>query len=439
MRYKTSLALLLGVSLMTSCQSQSVYADFLLRTPDQPMLFDGNDINAQEFQTFLGKINAFAANFVAGFHDEFSVNENSAISPLSLYMALALVVESSSGPTQTEILTALDMDITQIRTYTPLLYALANQIHQKVDADGDLITNGLIDLSNSIWFDEQITLKDAALDILAADYNAFPFAVDFLNDNAEANKAIRGFIKEKTRGLIDQDFQLDQSTLIALINTLYVKDVWNDFGGDLDFTNQSHTFQMIDKQEKTLPFLQGYYIPGNIYRGENYQSFYTSTTNGYQLKFILPDEDVALNDLLISETFQTVNAIRDYQAENNETMERMNTRILFPEFDAESENDVKPVLKNAFNINTLFTAKCDFTPLSEASMYCEKVIHKTKLTVDKTGIEGAAVTIVQMCNTSAPVETYTDVYQDFIIDRAFAYILTDQYHVPLFSGVVQVI
>ena len=57
--------------------------------------------------------------------------------------------------------------------------------------------------------------------------------------------------------------------------------------------------------------------------------------------------------------------------------------------------------------------------------------------MDKKGIEGAAVTVIQMDGaTSAGPGEYERVYEDFIIDRAFGFIITDPYDVTLFSGVV---
>ena len=47
-------------------------------------------------------------------------------------------------------------------------------------------------------------------------------------------------------------------------------------------------------------------------------------------------------------------------------------------------------------------------------------------------IEGAAVTIVAVDTES--VEMYE--YHDFVIDRAFGYLVTDKYDNILFSGVV---
>lgn len=61
--------------------------------------------------------------------------------------------------------------------------------------------------------------------------------------------------------------------------------------------------------------------------------------------------------------------------------------------------------------------------------------HLTTLTVDRKGIEGAAVVILPGAGAAGPDE-YEEVYLDFVIDRSFGYVLTDRYGTVLFTGVV---
>ena len=65
---------------------------------------------------------------------------------------------------------------------------------------------------------------------------------------------------------------------------------------------------------------------------------------------------------------------------------------------------------------------------------CTRVQHVTDLTVDKTGIEGAAVTVVADEATSVPPRE--TIYEDFVVDRAFGFLITDINNVALFSGAV---
>ena len=63
------------------------------------------------------------------------------------------------------------------------------------------------------------------------------------------------------------------------------------------------------------------------------------------------------------------------------------------------------------------------------------MIHKCSLDVNARGIEGAAVTVMVGDGAAGPGE-YEDVYQDYIVDRAFGFIISDHFGAVLFSGVV---
>ena len=127
--------------------------------------------------------------------------------------------------------------------------------------------------------------------------------------------------------------------------------------------------------------------------------------------------------------------VHSYNEYDHENKLEYHTRCYFPEFKASYNNDIKNVLINDFGIKSLFNDSCDFTKISEDVAYCGAVIHQTELKVDKTGIEGAAVTIMLMCGTAGP-SCYTLVYEDYIVDKAFGYIICNSYGIQLFSGVI---
>ena len=97
-----------------------------------------------------------------------------------------------------------------------------------------------------------------------------------------------------------------------------------------------------------------------------------------------------------------------------------------------------PIL-GQMGITTLFErSNCDFSGLSYEPAYCEDIVHATKLNVNRKGIEGAAVTILANPGAAAPDE-FEDVYLQFVIDRAFGFIISDAYGNTLFSGVVKTV
>lgn len=362
-------------------------------------------------------------------------------------MALALTIECSAENTRNELLNAMGVTYEEVKTYTKKLYAQMNNEFTQTNDFGQKEIKALELLTNSIWFEESITLKEVGLTNLADYYNCSSYAAPFDKNNSSANQALRDYVKRNTKGLIDRDFQLDESTLIALVNTLYLKEIWNSVGDELTFTNKKYSFTNYNNQTKDLELLQGYYSLGKVIEEETYNHFYTTTNHGFKLKFIVPKESYTVDDIYTKEILEHINNINDYQAVNDINKTISYTRCLFPEFKASFNEDISEVIKNKFNVNDLFNYRtCNFSNIVDEAeyldkyegIYCSSIIHQTELSVNKKGIEGAAVTIVAMDGaTSVPTEEYEKVYYDFVINRDFVFILTDSSGVVLFTGVVK--
>ena len=111
--------------------------------------------------------------------------------------------------------------------------------------------------------------------------------------------------------------------------------------------------------------------------------------------------------------------------------------VFFPEYKASFDGDLADILKNDFGINKLFDfAQCDLSNVSDEQLAYDGVIHKCSIDVKNKGIEGAAVTVMPMAGAAGPLEGYEEVYHDYIVDRAFGFIITDTYGTVIFSGVI---
>lgn len=247
---------------------------------------------------------------------------------------------------------------------------------------------------------------------------------------------MRRFVKDRTRGLIDKEYSLNDETAFAIINTLYLKDLWNLTGSDLPFTDEEYAFNNADGSVTQTKLLTGYYNGGKVYETDEYSAFYTKTLGRYKLKFILPNDGYTVDDIFTAQNIATVNELADYGDEENGVYYA--TRCFFPEFKCGYDGDLADILKEKFGIEKLFknpaneSDACDFSTLTNSPAYCTAVYHTTELAVDKKGIEGAAGTIMPG-GDGAPQATEK---YDFVIDRAFGFIITDSRDITLFSGVV---
>ena len=389
--------------------------------------------NSKEYKSFMEKLELFSAKLTVEIYKDTDKTSNLAISPISIYMALAMAISGSNGTTKREMLDAVGVTETEVLEFTKHLYAYTNSVYY----DGAEKVAAISELSNSIWIDNNIRLKEKGINVLAESFNADSYYVPFYNDNTAANQAFVDYVKSKSRGLIVPASKLEKETLFVLVNTYYMKEVWNEYGDDLKSTEESYDFKNSDGYVIKKALLQSPYTIGKMYEAESYSHYYTQTEHGYKIKFIVPKDGYTLEDVFTVDNLVNINSMNSY-ALNWEEGYRYNTRVLFPSFEAEYAKDIKPILEDKFNIRVLFANGCDMSNLSDVDMLCSAVIHQAKLKVDESGIEGAALTYIAMDNaTACPPEV--DVYLDYIVDRAFGYVLTDYSGTILFSGVVNTI
>ena len=350
-------------------------------------------------------------------------------------MALALAVECSNGETRDEILNAVGVSYDEVANFTKYIYAYTNKEYYSNGKNNQL--SAMVQLANSIWVDDDVQLKNAGISNLATNYNCDMYTVDF--GSREASQSINAYIKDMTHGLIDAKVDLPPSTIITIINTFYLKDIWNEYGKDLTFTSDPYSFKNADGSTTDIKLLRGYYNAGRVYEGDGYTSFYTTTEHNFKINFILPDEGYTIADVLTAENLYTINNITDYGYIDDENRLIHYTRVLFPEFKASFDDDIADTLKSEFNINRLFDYEdCDFSNIVDDPAFCDGVIHQCCLEVNKTGIEGAAVTYIVVDGSAEP-PAYEKVYHDMVIDRAFGFVITDFYGNVVFSGVINVV
>ena len=432
--------ILISILCLASCNKSSEYLMYEA-SKEKVNIRDYQD--SLELDLFLEKLDVFANKLtIETFYDklnkgelDLSSTDNYCISPISVYMALAMAIECSNGNTKDEILSAVGVTYEEVAKFTEYLYTIANNERYRTDE----ITNAkklmyFEQLANSIWIDEKVELKPIGLENLANLYHCSSYHAPFSTNKKSASKAVNDYIKEMTKGLIDPKTEYSKDTLFLLINTYYIKDVWNDEGDDLSFTKHKYDFKEYDNDIEKINLLEGYYKSGKVFEGINYKQFYTETDNGNSITFVVPNDGVNIKDVYTLENLNTFTQTK-YQVVNEEEKLWYQTRSLFPEYKTEFDGDLKDVFKEKLGVKVLFE-HADLSNITDGDVYCEGIYHKTKLIVDKTGIEGAAVTIMPMCGEAAPDETYTKVYYDFIVDRDFIFIMKNRYDVTLFSGII---
>ena len=413
----------------------------LLKKSQEPLNINYDHTKSENFKTFLDKFTNFSLKFNDSFLNTYDdKSSNVAISPLSLFFALAMTSECTANNSQIELLNALNMTTSELRENIPILYGLENTTSYSYDAKKDeKILKSVKDLNNSLWFSNKVNKSINTLNNLANFYYVDSYETDFKNHNTQANKDLKAYVKDKTRGLIEPSFNLDIDTLLVLLNTFYVKDVWNEIGYDLSLTDTLYDFIGRNESINKTNLMMGNYVGGRAIHTDSYSSFFTKTQYGLKIHFLVPNESYKLDDVFNKENINNILNLNNYEYSNHELKERYFTSTYFPSFEASCNEDLVDLLRENFKIYDMFNQyKADFTNISfDDEMYVSKVIHQTKLKVERKGIEGAAITAVIFDEAASGIaDGYTSVYETFVVDKSFGYVITDKYGVMLFSGVV---
>lgn len=406
----------------------------LLKEADAATPLSYTERDDADFAAVTAGAQQFSTAFAAAMYERREEPENFVLSPVSVYAGLSLAAACAQGETRAQLLSALGVTEQQLSAgFAPFYRSLTADT---ADDTGKQRTK--LHLANAIYVNEGTQVNDSCLNTLASDYYCYSYAADFAGDIRAANDAVKNFVSEQTDGLIDQSFMLSEETIFALINALYLKDVWDMDGNDLP-TAGDYVFNDRYGNGVTVPFLRGYSVAGRAYEGETFTSFYAGTYAGYKIKFLLPKEGYTVDDVMTAEVLSELAAVTDYAAVDEENLIRYYTRCIFPAFSASCNADATAALAETFGVTDLFSPeKSDLSALTDGIAFCTGVRHVATLTVDETGIEGAAATVLPAAGDPGPDE-YEEVYLDFIVDRAFGFLLTDRYDTVLFAGAIETV
>lgn len=367
--------------------------------------------------SFVSAQNDFAA---ALFKNSFAEKggENTLVSPLSVTLALAMTANGAEGQTLSEMEKLLggDLSIAQLNDY--LKYYVS---HLSEDEKCKL------KIANSIWFRDDasaISVERQFLQTNADYYGAAAYKEPF---DGNTVKDINAWVKSKTDGMIDKIIEeIDQETVMFLINALVFDAEWQTWYGDEDVSER--TFRAIDgTQQKNKEFMCSDETAYLEYDGA--VGFKKNYWNGYSFAAMLPPEGADFGEFVASldgaklKSFIGSTRFRQVKA-------------YLPKFDFDFDIELGETLK-AMGISTAFdSAAADFSRLGTSqigNIHIGSVLHKTHIEVDTKGTKAAAVTAVIMNAGGAMLPPEDEVR--IVLDRPFVFMILDNNTgLPVFIG-----
>jgi serpin B len=342
---------------------------------------------------------------------------NRAYSPLNVYMALAMLAQTSDGQSRQQILDLLGSDtIDKLQPQTTCVW----DAHYLDDEYTKLL------LANSLWLDNAHLFNPETVQTLADNYYASVYAGDLGSD--EMNEALRQWIDEHTGNLLQehsQELELDPNSVFALASTVYFKANWVEAFSEKNTTNGIfHS----TRGDVTVPFMHSSRANA-YYWGEDYTAVRLSLEWGNAMWLILPDDGKTTQDLLDSGEF--LSAVLPTDAVENQSFPTVN--LSMPKFDISAKADLITGIQN-LGVTDIFSPRtADLSSLTDANAYVGKIEHAVRVAAGEDGVLGAAYTVIDAPGYGMPPEDEVD----FVVDRPFLFMVTSRYGMPLFAGVVE--
>lgn len=346
-----------------------------------------------------------------------SGDENKAYSPVNVYMALAMLGETTDGESRRQLLDLLGADsIGELREDAKNMW-LANYCN-----DGAVTSI----LANSIWLNEDVNIKQQTVDVLAENYNASSYRGD--TGSPKMTNAVQTWLNQQTGGLLSdsvKNVRLDSETVMALYSTVYFRAKWiNQFDKG---NNDTKTFHA-PKGDIQTEFMNDTETYGWFYGGEDFGAMFLNFKEGGKMWFILPDEDKTTEDVLSSGEY--IKMMSNPDQWKNSKMLKIHYSV--PKFDISSQIKLSEGLKNLGVTDIFDIEKSDFSPLTDSAAFISEANHTARVVIDEEGCTAAAFTEMITSGAALPPEDE----MDFILDRPFIFAVTSDTQQPLFIGTV---
>jgi serpin B len=348
-----------------------------------------------------GSENAYSMSFIRHVAADLADDQNFVISPYSAGVALSMLAEGAEGQTLAEF---------------------KNALNQCVFKAEDLGGNDTIIVKsvNSLWVDDNFSLRNRYVSLLQKDYDALSTTLDFAAPSTV--QAINNWCSEHTNGKIaDIIDRLGPGDVMVLANALYFNAPWlHPF--DAALTAKADFNGSKGKSQVDMMFRRGFM---NYAEYQGCQLVELPYEGGrYSMYVFLPAAGMDINDAIarLGEEAYTsaVSAL-----EPKEVLLRM------PKAKLETSLLLNQTLMS-MGVKTAFTSAADFKGISEMGpLVLDQVKQKCYVDISEKGTEAAAVTVAQVRLTSARPSSFVTM----TVDRPYLFFIVDvQKNNVMFAG-----
>nr|WKN39283.1 serpin family protein [Tunicatimonas sp. TK19036] len=394
---------LLAGAMLVGCQKESVQpeASASLR-----------DLSGAE-QELVRSVNDFTFDLLRqSIRQQYS--DNVFLSPLSVNLAMSLMLNGATGNTQSELLKSLEFDVlspSEINKAYSELVPFLSQLDPQVN----------FSLANAVWYDQRYTMSPFYRDVLLAYYDAHTLDLNFRNRRAPV--VIQKWIENQTHYPAPMPLgTLNSTTTLYLTNTVQFTGKWavpfrKEYTRPAEFylpNGNSITTDMMYADQAAYRYYQ------------NGQASFIDVPYGnrqYSMTFVMPQTEDSLYQIaesLNADELQSILSMAD-------TLEQ---GLYLPKFTINYQASLKNTLSQ-LGMSLAFRDSADFSQFfTEAASqpHMQDVIHHAAIRINETGAHAASVTSTLPTAGTPP---------SVRIDRSFLFFIREQHTgVILFAGIL---
>jgi serpin B len=309
-------------------------------------------------------------------------SDNLVFSPISMSLSLAMTYGGARGQTEAQLAEALHFTLPGDRLHAAFNWLEASLSRREL-ADEDI----RLHLVNASFGQQGYVFQDSYLDLLAENYGTGMALMDFASEPEAFRLAINDWVADQTSQRIPALLppgSITDATVLALVSAIYFKAHWQwPFAPERTTRSTFHApggdvlvDMMHGRPRETWHAAgDGYQAVALAYRGE-----------ALEMVFILPDEG----------RFEAFEASLDGEVLSDVLGALQDKDILLdlPRFGFSSDTDMKAALQELGMIDA-FSSAADFSGVNgKRDLYISDVRHQALISVNETGTEAAAASVV---------------------------------------------
>ncbi|UCH92449.1 MAG: serpin family protein [Candidatus Aminicenantes bacterium] len=357
---------------------------------------------------------AFALDF---YHEAAGEPGNFIFSPHSISVAFAMTYAGARNNTEAQMAQTLHFNLPRERlhaAFNALDLALNSRGQGGGDSEG---TDFKLHIVNAAWAQDGYSFLQNFLDVLAVNYGAGMYILDFITDPEGARQTINNWVAQQTedkiKDLLPRD-AINPLTRLVLTNAIYFYGAWAVPFDEV--LTENGNFYLVDgdvisvpmmslspENSETLPavVLDGYTAVDLPYKGREIAMLILVPDRGRFFEF-----EQALDANLVARTV--------------DSLVPWDLRLKMPKFKYESKVQLKEPLSRMGMPEAFDPYNADFSGMNGLrELFIQDAFHKAFISVDEKGTEAAAATAVVITLTGAGTPFTV------IIDRPFIYLIRD--------------